>query len=195
MSGMEKISEAILSKVGDDARGIVAEAEEKAKQEVEKAQQQRQGRIEEEKGRKLQEAEEKAARVRAQASIKAHQELLVAKSEVIDKIVAGVKKKAGNSSSEEGLLNLIREAVDGLDVNEAMVYVAHRDMATAQKIIKSDKKLSSVVKKVSEIDCTGGAVVGRLDGKLRIDNTYDTRLEMLLPKILPEVSRNLFEGL
>ena len=33
------------------------------------------------------------------------------------------------------------------------------------------------------------------DGKIRIDNTYDTRLEMLLPRLLPEIGKELFQGL
>ncbi len=39
----------------------------------------------------------------------------------------------------------------------------------------------------------GGVIAENIDGKLRIDNTYETRLEMLLPKLLPEISKVLFE--
>ncbi|GAI00113.1 unnamed protein product, partial [marine sediment metagenome] len=31
-----------------------------------------------------------------------------------------------------------------------------------------------------------------IDGRTRIDNTYETRLEMLLPRLLPEISKELF---
>jgi len=35
-------------------------------------------------------------------------------------------------------------------------------------------------------------MVEDIAGKIRIDNTYDTRLEMLLPRLLPEIGKELF---
>jgi vacuolar-type H+-ATPase subunit E/Vma4 len=40
----------------------------------------------------------------------------------------------------------------------------------------------------------GGVIAEDVEGKLRIDNTYETRLEMLLPKLLPKISKELFEA-
>jgi vacuolar-type H+-ATPase subunit E/Vma4 len=41
----------------------------------------------------------------------------------------------------------------------------------------------------------GGVIAESLDGKIRLDNTYSTRLEMLRPQILAEIGKELFEGL
>jgi vacuolar-type H+-ATPase subunit E/Vma4 len=45
---------------------------------------------------------------------------------------------------------------------------------------------------IKEFDCTGGVIAESIEGKFSLDNTYDTRLEMLLPRILPEISQELF---
>jgi len=52
--------------------------------------------------------------------------------------------------------------------------------------------LASRIAEIKGLDCAGGAVAESTDGKVSIDNTYETRLEMLLPQIVPEISRELF---
>jgi V/A-type H+-transporting ATPase subunit E len=196
MSGMEKISEAILDRVKVDAQNIVKEAENKAREGIEKAKKQQKAKLEEDRGKLIEEAEAEAARILAQASIKVRQELLTAKTAVIDEIVGRAKKALSGSSHDESLvLNLTKEAINTLDIDKARVYVSPRDSAAVKKLIKGDKELASKVTEVKEFDCTGGVIVEDIDGKIRIDNTYETRLEMLLPRLLPEINKELFKGL
>ena len=61
-------------------------------------------------------------------------------------------------------------------------------------LIKPDKQLAGKIAEIKEFDCTGGVIVEDVDGAIRVDNTYDTRLEMLLPKLLPEIGKELFRG-
>ena len=191
--GMEKVSEAILDKVKAEAQDIIKEAEEKARERIEKAKEQQEAKFGKEKSRLIEEAEAEAARAQAQASIMARQELLNEKNEVINKIVSRVKEALSHFSSGESLsLNLIREAIDTTGADEVRVYVSPKDMASVQKLIKEDKKLASRIKEINEYNCTGGAIVEDIEGKISIDNTYDTRLETLLPRILPEISKELF---
>ncbi|NWF78244.1 MAG: hypothetical protein HXY36_06620 [Chloroflexi bacterium] len=191
---MEKLSEAVLNKVNAEAQSIIQEAKEKAREEIEKAKRQREVRFEEEKSRMLGEAEEEAARILAQASIKARQRLSSAKADIITKIIDGARKELSQISSDEThLLNLISEAIDGLGVDKARVYVSPRDISTVKKFLGADKKLSGKIVEVRESNCSGGVIVEDVEGKLRIDNTFETRLEMLLPKLLPEISKELFE--
>lgn len=192
---MEKISEAVVSKVKLDAENIIKEAEEKAKQEVDKARKQRQVRFEQEKARMLAEAEEEAARILAQASIKARQQLSSAKSDAISKIIDGARKELSRISSDKShFLNLIREAMEGLGVDKARIYVSPKDVSAVKKFLEADKELSGKIVEVREFNCLGGVITEDVEGKLRIDNTYETRLEMLLPKLLPKVSKELFEA-
>jgi len=192
---MERISEAVVSKVKLDAQNIIREAEGKAQDEIEKAKQQREARFEEERGRMLGEAEAEAARILAQASIKVRQKLSGAKTDVIGRIVDAARKELSKvSSGETHLLNLIRESIDGLGADKARIYLAPKDVDAARKLLKSDKALSDKIVDVGEADCLGGVIAEDVAGKLRIDNTYETRLDMLLPKLLPEMNKRLFES-
>jgi vacuolar-type H+-ATPase subunit E/Vma4 len=192
-SKMEKISEAVVSKVKLDAQSIIREADEKAQEEIEKAKRQRDERFQEETSRMLGEAKEEAARILAQASIKARQRLSSAKADAIANIINGARKELSQISSDERyFLNLIREAIDGLGVDKARIYVSPKDVSNVKKFLKADKELSGKIVEVRESNCLGGVIAEDMEGKLRIDNTYETRLEMLLPKMLPKISEELF---
>jgi V/A-type H+-transporting ATPase subunit E len=192
---MEKISEAVIGKVKLDAQNIIREAEEKAQEEIKKAKRQREVRFEEERGRMLGEAQEEVARILAQASIKARQQLSSAKADTIAKIIDGARRELSRISSDESyFLNLIREAMEGLGVDKGRIYVSPKDVSTVKKLLEADKELSGKILEVRESNCLGGVIAEDVEGKLRIDNTYETRLEMLLPKLLPKISKELFEA-
>ena len=196
MKGIEKISEAILDKVRVEAQDIIKEAEGKARERVEKAKRQQEAKLEEEKGKLIEEAKEEATRILAQSSITARQELLLARTRIIDEIINRVKKTLSRISSDESSpLNLIKEAINTLDVDKARIYVSPKDVSSVRKSLKGDKKLADRITEIREFDGTGGVIAEDIDGKIRIDNTYDTRLEMLLPKLLPEIGKELFQGL
>jgi V/A-type H+-transporting ATPase subunit E len=193
MKEMEKIGEAILDKVKAEAENIIKEAETKAAKEVAQAKKQQAAKLEEEKGKMLQGAKEEAARIAAQASVKARQELSKAKADVINDIISRVKKELSGVSSDKSLLiDLIKEATQVLGFAKGRVYTAPKDVSTVQKLLEKDKGLSSKIVEVKEHDCLGGVIVEDINGRTRIDNTYETRLEMLLPRLLPEIGRELF---
>jgi len=196
MVGMEKISEAILNKVRAEARDIIKEAGTRAEERVEKAKRQQAAKLEEEKNKLIAAAKEEAARIMAQASINARQELLLARTRIIDEIISQVKKTlSGISSDENSLLSLIEEAINAPGIDKARIYVSPKDVKTARKLVARDKKLADRIIEIREFDGTGGIIAEDIDGKTRVDNTYDTRLEMLLPRLLPEVSKELFQDL
>lgn len=193
---MEKISEAIVSKVRAQAQNIINEAEERAREEIQKARKQREIKLQEEKRRMLEEAEEEAARILAQASVRARQELLRAKADVVAKMINRAKQTLSGISSDERLSSsLIKEAMDGLDADKGRIYVSPEDVSTVRKLLERDEELASKIMEVRQVDCTGGVIAEDIEGKFRIENTYETRLEMLLPKLLPEISKELFEAL
>jgi vacuolar-type H+-ATPase subunit E/Vma4 len=192
---MEKISEAVVGKVKLDAQSITKEAKEKAKEEIEKAKQQREVRFEQERAGMLGEAQEEAARILAQASIKARQKISSAKADAIAKVIDKARKELSQIQSDEGhFLNLIREAMEGLGTDKARIYVSPKDVSNVKKSLEADKELYDKIVEVKETNCLGGVIAEDLEGKLRIDNTYETRLEMLLPKLLPKISKELFEA-
>lgn len=191
--GMDKIRDAILSRVQVEAEELTDEAKQKGQEEIEKARKQQESKLEEEKRKVLGEAEEEAARIVAQASIKARQQLSSAKADIIARIVEDTRKELSRTpGSESDLLELIREAVEGLGAEKARIYVSPRDMGAAKEALEADKELSGRTVEIRESDCLGGVIAEDVEGKIRIDNTYETRLEMLLPRLLPEISNDLF---
>ncbi len=195
MAGMEKIGEAILDKVRAEADGIIEDAEQKAAQEVERAKKEQAARLEDEKSKLLQEARAEATRIEAQALVKARQELTQAKAEVISEIVSRVRNELAKVASDPGsLTTLIKEAVSTLGLSKGKLYVSPRDLAAVKKLVSQDKELAAKVVEIKEHKLSGGVIVEDVEGKVRIDNTYETRLEMLLPRLLPEVARELFQA-
>ena len=193
MKEMEKIGEAILDKVRAEAENIIKEAKDKAEKEIEQAKRQQVAKLEEEKGKILQEAREEAVRIAAQASVKARQESSKAKADVINEMLSRVKKElSGISGDKSSLMGLIKEATDVLGIDKGRVYVSPKDITTVQKLLEKDRKLASKIVEIREYDCLGGVIVEDIDGRTRIDNTYETRLEMLLPRLLPEIGKELF---
>lgn len=194
MGEMGKISEAILEKVRAEAEAIIKEAEGKAKEEIEQAKRLRAARFEEEKAKLIQEAREEATRIEAQARVKARQELSKAKADVINDIINRVKKALSATSSDKNVfLGLLKETIDALGGNKARVYVAPKDIGMVGKFLENDKGLASKIVEVKEHNSVGGIIVEDVEGSIRIDNTYETRLEMLLPKLLPEIGKGLFQ--
>ena len=190
---MEKISQAVLSKVTSEAQSITQEAEKKTQEEIEKARRQREARFDEERSIMKRKAEEEAARLLAQASIKARQQLSSAKADVIARIIEGARKELARIPGDEThLLNLIREAMNGLGVDKGRIYVSSKDIGTAKKLLETDRELSARILEVRESNFLGGVIAEDAEGKLSIDNTYETRLETLLPRLLPEISKKLF---
>lgn len=192
---MQNISEAVVDKVREEAQAIVDEAEEEARKELEKAKSQREARLEVEKRRHLNEANEEAARISAQSAMQDHQKTAAAKSAVLDDIIQQARASLEKVATKPDLLAyLINDAVDGLgeDAGKITVLVSSKDLAAAKDLVKKDKRLASVVSEVAECDCNGGAIAQNESKTISVDNTYTTRLEMLLPRILPEISKELF---
>jgi len=191
---INKISETILEKVKLEAKEIINEAEEKALQNLNQATEEQEARSETEKGKLVNQAEAEAARILAKATITARQEITAAKSEVVDKIINQIKIKLGQASAGSGAtLNLIMQSLDQLGAEKAVLYVTAAEVATVQKLVKGEKDLSKRIIEVREGKCSGGVITEDEGGHNRIDNSFEARLEKLLPLILPQISKELFK--
>ncbi len=193
MAGMDKISEAIMDKVRAEAESLIKEAGSKAEETIARARKQQEARLLEEKGRMIEESREEAARIMARAAMGARQETLAAKTAVVNEIIGRAKKElAALSGSEKVLISLAKEGIGILGADRVRIYVSARDTTPMQRLVQQDKELARVVSEVRGQDFLGGVIVEAMDGKNRIDNTFETRLEMLLPRVLPEIEKELF---
>ncbi len=90
-------------------------------------------------------------------------------------------------------MTLIQEAVEAIGADKARIYVLPKSVDTTRKLLESNKELANKITEVKEANFTGGIIAESIDGTLRIDNSYESRLEMLLPILLPEINNELFE--
>lgn len=190
----DKIREAILKKAKGEADKIVADAEIKAREMIEKAKDQWKNKFEEEKKKIISEAHREASRIMAQTSLKTRQGILQEKDNVITVIIENVKKEFSKEVMDSKVfLPLIKETIDAFETDkQLLIYVAPKDIKVVHEIIKEDSELKEKIFEVKELDCLGGIIAESTDGMVSIDNTFDMRLEMLMPKILPDIGKKLF---
>ena len=192
---MENIGAAVIDKVNKEAQNIIDKAKEEAKLEIEKANKERQLKLEKTKQKKLQEAEEESARIASRASIEVRQNLVAVKAEVVSRIIDRVKNKLAQTSMDrKAFIALVTEAVNAIKVEKARIYVPKGGTKRIKGYIQAEKELNGQIIEFKEGDFVGGFILEDADGKLRIDNTYATRMEMLLPRIMPEINKELFQS-
>jgi len=189
----DKIRAAILEKASKEAEEIVANAKAKAKELIAHAKQQQKKRFEEEKKRIISEAQREASRILAQSSLKARQEILKEQDAVINEIIAKTKEDLAKKTDEKAFAILIKEAIAAFESEEKLrILASPNDVATVRKVVEGDAGLKKQVAEVGERNCLGGVTAESMDGMVSIDNTFDVRLGMLTPKIMPELGSKLF---
>lgn len=190
----EKIRQAILSKAEQEAAGIVAEAQAKARDLIEKANKTRDLRFEQIRTKILSEARQQAEKVLAKGAVDARLAVLRQKDTLLREVISRVKQElSGNVSHPQTWAGLIEETISGLEDSHLLrLRVAAKDLSAIKELVARDERLKNQIREITEVDCLGGLLAEDTQGKVSIDNTYDTRLEMLLNKILPEVGQKLF---
>jgi V/A-type H+-transporting ATPase subunit E len=190
----DKIRKAVLNKAKDDADKITSDAGLRASEVIEEAKDRRRQRFEKEKKMIIDEARREASKILAQASLKARQEILKQKNAVINEIISKVKNELQQAAPDKkSLLHIIKEVIDAFETEDSIrIFVSHKDAGDVSKIIEENRGLSEKITEVRETDCLGGILAEKTNGMVSIDNTFDTRLEMLMAKILPEIGRKLF---
>lgn len=190
----DKLRNAILDKARDEAQKIVSDAEGKAREMVELAESQKDKRYEEERKKIIAEANRESSKTLAQASLKARQQILQVKDGVVNEVLAKVKDGLSGAIEDKTMFaRLIGETVGAFESEEKLrILTAPKDLKIVEEVIGEDETLRERVAEVKEINCLGGVMGETLDGMVSIDNTFDMRLEMLIPKILPEIGKKLF---
>lgn len=190
----KEIREAILKKARDEAAQIVAEAHSRAGAMVEQARDQKKKLLEEEKEKRIAEARREAAKILAQSTLKERQTILREKDGIIKTIIANTRRELETStlSADQATL-LIREIIEAFERDgKIRLFVASKDRETTGNVIESDDTLKEKVADIREKQMLGGIIAETTDGMISIDNSFERRLEMLIPKILPEIGHKLF---
>ncbi|MBN2282959.1 MAG: hypothetical protein JXO48_03625 [Deltaproteobacteria bacterium] len=190
----DNIREAILKKARGEAEAIIKDAESRAGEIISRARGQKEEKLKEAQKKIIGEARREEAKMHAQASLQARQQILREKDEIIKQIVERVKKElSGKATDRKILLHLIRESLEAFGSDDTLrVLAASKDLNSIKEVVAEENGLGQKITEVKESDMLGGVMIETLDGMVSIDNTFDMRLEMLMPKILPEVGKKLF---
>ncbi len=194
--GLEGLRDAIMERAREEADRILRGAEEEAKAEVESAKRAKEEEARVLREKLLKEAEVEAARIIARARIRAKNIVLEAKNRVIEEVIESAKRSLSGHSlgREASLARLLRESARGLGGSRLRVMVSRGDLEIAKRLIQGDGELSKRVEEIAEAECSGGVMVEEVDGGVRIDNTYEARLAMLIPRLLPMIGKELPKG-
>ena len=193
---IDRLREAVLAKAREEAERIVREAEERAKKIVEEVEERKRKEVEEAR-KKLFEEVGYEARI-AEARIKASQMIARVKNEVMEELKKRVfeeLEKLGVEERKKSLEKLFDEALaSGVISGRFRVIVAPRDSGIAKELV-IDRGLGDRVISISvKEDMMGGVILESEDGSTRVDNSYETRLEMVLRRRASEIAKELFGG-
>ncbi|HET58064.1 MAG TPA: hypothetical protein ENN35_06445 [Deltaproteobacteria bacterium] len=192
----KEIREAILKKARDEAARIVDEAKEKGGTVVAQAQERKNQLLEDEKNRIIAEAKREAAKLLAQSTLKERQTILRAKDGVMQEILERARKELERQPMDRNQIEpLLNEALEALVTDGTVrLFVAPKDSEAVREFIQTRDELKEKIVEVKEQDMMGGIIAETADGMISIDNSFERRLAMLIPKILPEIGKKLFGG-
>ncbi|MBI4344387.1 MAG: hypothetical protein HY555_02250 [Euryarchaeota archaeon] len=181
----EAKAKALTREAEGKARAIISEAEGKAAET-------RSGIV----GRGEREAEQERQRILANAKLRERKAKLDAKEEVIKEAFGLAEEKLKEAASgkeyQAVLKNLLQEAVASLGSGSLVVMGRKEDAKHLKEVLPAVAKGLKLSNET--ISAAGGVIVKTEDGRVEVNNTFETRLARLRDDLRPAVSKILFEG-
>ena len=202
MSEVSKFTEDILAAAKEKSRQIIEQAEQERRRILEDAN----STISREENEILRNAQTEAEGIkRREISEVRHQTKLLEQSEkdkILSSVFDGVKARLRESTRDQNayfghLTRLAVDAIHQLGMGNVNIHLTSEDLKRidlAQFTHEISKFASPVNVEISKepIEASGGLIVASKDGKIRIVNTFEERLEALEPRMLIEAGRILF---
>jgi len=192
------IRQAILDRAQEEAQKIIGQARQRAEQTLKNAEQEKNARIEKMKLKIIEETKQELDRIQAKANIEARKTVVERKMALLAKIHDETRrvlqKREFSYNIEEFIRNSLKECLPTFpDKIDLRMYVNSRDLTAAKKVL-SELKLSNTVNVESDNSILGGIIIESSDRRLRVDDSYDTRLSSYLEKRLSDVGAALFQS-
>ncbi len=183
-------AEAEASKILQDARAQAEEVKKEAEAEADEIYKEIISRYE-------REAEQEKQRIVANAKLKARKAVLDAREEVIKAAFAEAERKLKELPKKEYkeiLEKLILEAVEAIGGDEVVLTRKEDSRTISSTLLKklSEETGFEITKAKEHITAIGGVVVRSSDGKIEVDNTFETRLERFKDDLRRDVAEVLF---
>jgi len=185
---MEADAQLRVQEVRVQTRKSIEETQEAARRQAQEIRE----RLLDEAGRRI-EVERHQRLYRAREEVKAG--LARAREEYLRRAIDLAGDRLGRLREGDGypgvLERLTREALDALSEPGAQVHVDPRDEASARALVEF---LPGKPELIPDLDATGGVVVDSADGRIRVDNTFASRLARAGEAYRRELYDHLFGG-
>lgn len=196
--GLEELRKSILEKAQRKASKIIEDAREKAKKIVEEAREEYYKRLSKEREQALRKLKEEENRKYISKVMELNLELVNLKNRILNEIVSELKRRLETLSEElrkESLRKLVKEALNTgiFGSGRVVIKVIPNDVKLIKDIIREEgleDQVASVGKISSEF--LGGVIVESEDGSIALDNTYATRLDKVMPKLIEKLNKEVF---
>jgi len=190
---IEDILQALDDQCRQECQEIFSRAEAEAKQILGKAQVDaeaiRQARLDKVKA----EAQSETTSMLYTARLKSKNTVISAKEQIAEKALASAEEDLRGMRSRQDYPSILEEMIkEGLTriSGKALVHVDPADKKVAETVTK---KLAADCEVLTDIQTAGGATVSDADGRVRIVNTVEERLNRAREKLRMYVSGILFE--
>jgi vacuolar-type H+-ATPase subunit E/Vma4 len=190
---IEDILQALDDQCRQECQEIFSRAEAEAKQILDKAQIEaeaiRQTRLDKVKA----EAQSETTSMLYTARLKSKNTVISIKEKVVEKVLASAEEDLRGLRSRQDYPAILEEMVrEGLTriSGKVLVHVDQADKQVAEAVMK---KLAIEYDLLTDIQAAGGAVISNADGRVRIVNTVEERLNRAREKLRMYVSGILFE--
>ncbi|AEC51749.1 V-type ATP synthase subunit E [Pyrococcus sp. NA2] len=197
MEGAELIIQEINREAERKIEYILNEARKEAEKIKEEAKRKAESRAEWIIRRAKTQAELEKQRIIANARLEIRRKRLAVQEEIISKVLEEVRKRLENMSEDEyfeSVKALLKEAVSELNERKVRVMSNEKTLSLIGARIEEIKaELGDVSIELGEVIKTiGGVVVETEDGRIRIDNTFEARMERLEGEIRSTIAKVLF---
>lgn len=204
MDGLQKIIKEIEKSTEQKVSEMLSEAKKKADATLNDAKKKAEGQERSILARGEQEAQRESQRILAEARIRARREKVMAQEKVVQisfEKASDILSKTAENQNDEVLKGLIKESINASGVLSFEVLLTSRDrtLVTKDSLLEIAKQTdigrnSDIEPRISEdvLSCMGGVVVRSTDGKVRVDNTFEARLERFRDGIRMRVAKELF---
>ena len=192
-------SSLILEKIREDSEKeverIIGEAKKKSEEIIKKSEKDGKKRYEELIIQGKKNAELEKQRIIANARLQAKKLILETKESIIEKTFSLAEKKLRDMVSSDEYENILRklieEAISSIPDKQLQILCDERDRELLRKIIKEFPRVELSEENISTI---GGIIVKSKDGRIQVDNTFETRIERMRNDLRVKVARILFGG-
>ncbi|MFX0089764.1 MAG: V-type ATP synthase subunit E [Candidatus Hodarchaeota archaeon] len=196
---------------------IIGDAEETAKGIVKEVKKERQRLIKEDQeafqevmAKRLKQAEEEATLLRqqqlAEGKVYAKRRILTTKEELLESAFEEAKKKLAKLTKEAKYGKTIESLIlnAAINLNGGKLEVAFTSEGAeggvdlkkiADEVTKKTKKTTTITASKRKVSATGGVVLRTADGKIEVDNTFDTLLNRFKRELRPTIAGILFQSI